>query len=949
MQSKFCVSRLFFCLVFSLLTAYVCSYHGELINNSAVNWQYVKDINGHSYLALDVYAPSGVIVQNFSRKRHERFNGWHLLNYPQWFSGEDSFPQLRSFKNFLYPYFPNSFNDRKIFTCGWYTFIFDWDPGYGPMPSLEDINITYTNTGNSNIYTAHYVESFVVCPVAIYHQSKGPGINLNIFTPVRWFSKDHPLNLSLNNLVFDSESGLFVLKDQSKMNYMVAVLSDKNKPITLIQGMLHIDGQTISQVFSQEKPRSMSWDPILFLKHLSALLFVLFFVSICWGIGDRFFNWYSIVFTTPGERSMMNISVGVIILTGVFFVLGMCRLLTAPVIFGILALTAFALVDPKVLVHDFKEGCINLSFSLIKKPWMILPFVVFAVMLFYNFLYCFMPITYMDGSADVANSYWPNLNDYVRTHSFITPIQNSTTGIMSQMLDVLRTLLKVFIGDPGVLLLSFVYLLIFLAAISLTLRHIFGFKYTLPYIAFILLSSSNLFVQSLSFGKFHIAILAFLMLAMYSLRYASHQRLFILTPLFLGLLMAQYILFTGVIVFYLFIMLYNFVKTPVIERPRLIRQGSVAALLLTVPTILFDGKLIMEVGSFIPPGFVSGWAGHFIDRFNANNQRWHYLSNHYIHHFYEASHLTKLEGSNSVGDAFYRLMNYLTLWPFYLVLFLKGFLNTTKLSFIVLSFSVFICFFTMTYRSHYYYYFLFLLILFACCVSFFSLLKKLLLTKCHYQKYIVCTLIGLTAVFSFSTCSDIGLIVRKSFFEDIFKYKYWDSWNDVNLASKIFFGFVTPYEFLGMVNRDMLNDGQISLSESDNFDYAMLIRQYVNDEDTVLIVPVRFHMYTTRKMTARHALGSVIYQKDIKKIMEDLQVLGIHYLSVAPIPYKDYNPYYTPIFEDALFYKYFKLVFSYKGRNFYKIIYDGTSNEYTPSPYNVQGLPFVPMQDDNDH
>ena len=113
--------------------------------------------------------------------------------------------------------------------------------------------------------------------------------------------------------------------------------------------------------------------------------------------------------------------------------------------------------------------------------------------------------------------------------------------------------------------------------------------------------------------------------------------------------------------------------------------------------------------------------------------------------------------------------------------------------------------------------------------------------------------------------------------------------------------------------------------------------------DTILIVPVRFHSYAMRHITARHALGSVIYQRDINNIMSVLEKLNIKYLSIVPIHYKDYNPFYTPIFEDGAFYKYFKLLFSDNGSKFYKIIYNGSNSEYSPSPYNVRGLPFIPM------
>ena len=162
----------------------------------------------------------------------------------------------------------------------------------------------------------------------------------------------------------------------------------------------------------------------------------------------------------------------------------------------------------------------------------------------------------------------------------------------------------------------------------------------------------------------------------------------------------------------------------------------------------------------------------------------------------------------------------------------------------------------------------------------------------------------------------------------------------------VFFGYKSKYQYLQTTRPDRTMFKTAKGDAQGYFDHAMLIRQYTDTADTILIVPVRFHSHTMRYITARHALGSVIYQKDINKIMADLKRLNINYLSIMPIHYKDYNPFYTPIFEKDTFYKYFKLLFSDNGRRFYKIVHGGTNKEYSPSPYHVKGLPFVPMVKD---
>jgi hypothetical protein len=153
----------------------------------------------------------------------------------------------------------------------------------------------------------------------------------------------------------------------------------------------------------------------------------------------------------------------------------------------------------------------------------------------------------------------------------------------------------------------------------------------------------------------------------------------------------------------------------------------------------------------------------------------------------------------------------------------------------------------------------------------------------------------------------------------------------------VFIGQKSKYQYL--------SPGEFPEGSQRYFDHAMLIRDYTNVTDMILIVPIRYHSDTNRLMTPQHALGSVIYQKDINKIMADLKRFNINYLSFMQMHgrHEDYSPYYTPIFEEENFKKYFQLLFSDHNKKFYKIIHDGTNTQYSPSPYDVKGLPFIPM------
>ena len=97
MTLKNLILRLLFSLPFIAAVFYLKSYHGELINNAEVQWQYLQNSKGKIFLGLDVYAPSGITIQEISSHPWDVTQSWKLVNYPDWFKGdENSLPVLRN-------------------------------------------------------------------------------------------------------------------------------------------------------------------------------------------------------------------------------------------------------------------------------------------------------------------------------------------------------------------------------------------------------------------------------------------------------------------------------------------------------------------------------------------------------------------------------------------------------------------------------------------------------------------------------------------------------------------------------------------------------------------------------------------------------------------------------------------------------------------------------------
>ena len=212
----------------------------------------------------------------------------------------------------------------------------------------------------------------------------------------------------------------------------------------------------------------------------------------------------------------------------------------------------------------------------------------------------------------------------------------------------------------------------------------------------------------------------------------------------------------------------------------------------------------------------------------------------------------------------------------------------------------------------------------------------------HFSRKLVCFLGVIILLFVVLEFSEKKIRLRQWEFVKTIINTHWPQGHR-HEAWQVFTGKMSPYDYLRSVKRDeSFFKGRTHLASTD-FDYAMLVRQYTSRQDVLLTIPNRFHSWTLRKMTARHGLGSVIYQRNPNDIMSDLKHLDISHLSFIPINYTDYNSYFSPLFHDTVFSKYNKLLLAYRGCALYQFIYAGNNPDYHLPPVNFDGRPFIPM------
>ena len=544
------LTRLLFCLPFLCSILYIQSFHGQWINNADVQWQYVQDRQGDIYLALDIYAPSGVKIETISSGGKDVTGSWELSNYPSWYKGGKSFSGLESFERFLHPYLPFNTDQTALYTNGRYTFLYKWLGPEGSTPVHKDTGIKYLNLGTQNIYLAEQRSGIKISSAISLLQDKKNVVDLHIFLPYREsFSPPsyQDLEIMTDNLAATATPFRFVVVNPQRGEYSIKVAEKISHSEDVLRGFYQMVAGGVKQVFTKLQPEDAGGDGRHInikeiMKHFIAIVAMLYFVFIGWLAGYRFIKWRGLSFESAGEESVLAIFLGLIAMNYVFFLIGICKVLYWQLISVVLLATLFLLFDTRYLSYFKIAGCRQLE-ALKRAPWKIVFLGLLAALLLYHLAYCFLPAVYSDGVGDIVNSYLPLLNDYIISHSFEPAIQNSTYGILSQAFDVSRAVAMLLLGEPGVYLLSVVYIALFMAGVYLIGKNLFGIKNMLVYVAVLLLLSGDLFTERIHLGKIHAMILAVFMMALYSIRFSDDRKKYFFPALFFGFLTSQYVYF----------------------------------------------------------------------------------------------------------------------------------------------------------------------------------------------------------------------------------------------------------------------------------------------------------------------------------------------------------------------------------------------------------------------
>ncbi|MFC1510442.1 hypothetical protein ACFL49_02160, partial [Candidatus Omnitrophota bacterium] len=912
----------------------------------------------------------GIAIEQITSDGADITSQWKLTNFPSWYKGRDQFPAIDQFKSVLNPFLPFNQENATLYTSHRYTFIYQWQPDdlSQPLPDEDSLKITYINVGTKNTLKAEHLNA----PRLIVSHLQMEGEDVVVQTPAFFpFSGNYlsggqqDLELIFNNLESRRSSlSQFKIIDKNNGTFALALKNKEGETLDLIDGRFYInDHREPYFVYRKNLLNSQqrSFNASVLIKHCAAIAVMFYIVFICWLVGAKFVKRVRWHFEQKAERGIIPFFLGSIILTFFFLIMGLFQLIYYWLIFGILIALLFFLVDPECFNGgDVKQLIQSRWRQIIKKPWMAIFLILLVVMLFYNLTYCFLPATYLSGSGDVENSCIPVLNSYVINHSFKTPIYNSTYGMNPQCFDVMRTICFLLLDEPGIYLWSFAHIILLLLASYLICKYLFKVKYLLVYFSLFLFLCAECFTEALHFGKFYTISLAYLLMALYCCKFAYEKKKFLMPAICFGFLTAQFPHFVLPSVAYFALLFSGFAK----EKGPLHKKSFVPIIkalgVYLVISSVFCVKTFIEVGVIVPPGPAPEFFRNLFARLNEGSRGYVYIDNDYIRHYFTKHGLRLLsEPSDMIVNAFKTAPQSLNYYFSCLVLVFFVLKSKANVIYVILLSAIFVMItfcFPHVVRLRIYYIIPALMLLFSIFdylrVKFDQVIIKRWPKIAKFNWVIVFIIVG-----CFSTNIHLGKIsIQKSKLtisslnygsirrklKEPYRFGY-DLW--VEEVLPVFVG-KSKYEYLNEIGPDTTMFRVVSQAEK-FFDHALLIRQHVKKEDVVLVMPVRHHSRTKRLTTPRHALGSVIYQKDIDLVMKDLKTLNIKYLSVIPITYRDYNPNYSPLFEPNLFYKYFKLLYIHKGCQLYEINYNGTNTEMIAPPYPTKGLPFQPMIDRN--
>ena len=945
--------RLLFCLPFFVVVGYVQSFHAELVNNAQVSWQYVQTGSGKVYLAVDAFSPSGIKMESIRAAGHDVARSFQLVNYPRWFKGKENFPGLEQFQNRLDLYLPYNKDFSILYTNRWYTFLYEWIGPAADLPDEESLGVRYRNVGTGNVYDAKR-ESGVKILTAMAADQEEILFDLEVLYPRRIYKQyliAGALNIATDNLQQVAPGKLRLVNPEQK-EYSIAVRDMVSQTRESLHGAIGQCAFEPCQVYYKnrenqsggqgEAGRIFTFGSLV--RHLAMLLVIVYLMMACWGMGRVFLRWLKLESDGPVDHMASPLLAGIIILTYFLWGIGILNLLYWPVVVGVLAVILVTCIDTSSCRRGATDFLLRGKQVVFRSPWLLLPLGLCLSFLLFHLSYCFIPATYIDGSGDVTNSYLPLLNDYILFHNFKAAVQNSTIGIGPQALDVLRTVAKMLAGEPGVYLWSVGYLLLAAAGIYLIGQRIFQSRFMVTALVVIGLFFYQLFPVAIHLGKWHAAVLGVLLMALGAIRYSHHPRNFLLPALFWGFLVSQYSFFAPVVfVYYLFIFFGDLADTKRKASTGL-HLRSLAFFVFLVPA--FYVKLILEVGTCFPPGATPEIFHNFFIQLNRNNPYYPYIDNSYIRIFYAVNHLS-MDTAGAAANFFPQLV--WNLWLNVDYLFLLCFIAFMRKNrdinlYLVLVFAlvtVLEFLFPTNMRIKIYCVFPLLIVQWVLLERFVLWVGQAVRQRSGWDWLVKPVLAVALLLLGFTHLTE-GKIQwrvhehmarqREYLQHMVGDYKvgvpHW--YRDYVLPTAL--GGKSWYEYLTVGGADRY------------FDYAMLVRQQTSPEDTILIIPVRYHSDIFRRMTARHALGSVIFQEQMPAIMEDLAKLKIGYLSSIPFTYQDYNPFYSPLLDDQNFSRYCHILFAYKDCKFYQIIYDGSNLESYPSPLNVKDRPFVPMK-----
>lgn len=960
-----------------LLALYFSGRNGEWIENAAVEWGYVRDSHDRLCLALNVAAPSGILLESITAEGRNVTASWGLVNPQDSCRGLQSCPWLGTFQNDTALYLPFGSDPRHLFGVGRYTYLYEWDQGRGPAPSPRTLKVRFRNLGTQTVSEATRRGRPVLVPDVVPDAGGEPVVRFSVFRPVGEPASaaaprpdDRPI---VENLAYRAEKDGFVPLDPQRGSYEARLMDARGEVQDQVRGWIRTTPSGVRHIYTKDaypperRQGLIEMDAGVFFSHVWGMGFLFYLVGAAWVAGRGCLRWWKLEMEEGLERRLLSVFLGLVVLTYAFFFVGLLGLLYRWVVVVVLLALWLLGVPPADLMAGVKRGWDRAVATVLESPWVLMAAAAIVGMLFYNLCYCFLPATYPDGSGDIVNSYLPNIRDYARSHGFPALINNGMYGLTSQEMDVLRTAAFLVVGEPGIYLMSFVYILILAGVLYLLARQVFQASGGGLLVAVVLILSAHMFTESLHLGKHHVAVLASFMVFMYSLRYSDDDKKYFLPGLCLGFVAAQYIFFLFLALAYYGALGVSLAWTERRLRGVRARQYGVSALVFALLTSVFHVKLILEVGTCFPPQISPAWISDVFLTWNRDNPAYRYIDNNAIRHFAIHNELTDVGtpfDPSSVGMKLKLVVSNIALWgrilaanldywPVLLLLpCLKGW-TKPKVLFILATAASFLMIAILLPRGvRQMVYFIFPLGVLQFAIlhdGLARLTSRLPAARPGVARAVTGTLAGILAIgFALVWVTPREgrgyLWLREAACLGIMQNPIYSTHN-FRLVRHVFTGWVSKYEYLKMMEMDYstFRSGK-AFPDSDNFDYAMLARQHIAETHTVLIVPVRFHSHFDRRLTALHALGTVIYQEKMDDVMKDLKALGITHLSVMPILYKDYSPFYARMFEDDTFSRYFQLVFRYKGRCLYRVVYDGSNRDYTPSPYDVRGRPFIPME-----